>query len=257
MSAQDKLLQAVIARKINFNTPGSMAFEAASLLLRYGTDSRKIQLTPIFKSINQYAQKHGPHGKWRTVDFLEEFIRYHAPNWNWRAEAVKGGIEHRNYKQENKRIAKEIAEDARFGMARATKSHTPDALDGLLLYGLAWELTWEHNRSRCGQRRIVRRTWPTVRELKLATAFSERELKKIMWDLRPAKGEIIKEPLRHKFSRIGAVPLRYAPRLVIGVLNELLNRLQQFSIKDEEREALRKTILTVKRAFAARLRNSR
>ena len=83
MSAQDKQLQAVIARKINFNTPGSMAFEAASLLLRYGTDSRKIELTPIYHTINKYARKQGPHGRWRDAcDFLEEFIQHHAPNWN-------------------------------------------------------------------------------------------------------------------------------------------------------------------------------
>jgi hypothetical protein len=254
MSAQDKQLEAIIAGKINFNTLGNMVFEAASLLLNYRADPRKIELTPIYHTIYRCAQKRGPHGRWRDAcDFLEEFIHYHAPNWNWRAEAVKGGIERRDCKRENERIAKDIAADARLRMARATKSHTPDAPDGLLLYGLACE----HGRSLRGQRRIVRRTLPTLRELKLATAIPEREMRRIMSDLRPKQGEIIKQPLRHKFSRCGAVPLRYGPRLVIGVLNELLNRLQQFSIEDEERESLRKTTLTVKRAFAARLGNSR
>jgi hypothetical protein len=96
-----------------------------------------------------------------------------------------------------------------------------------------------------------------LRELKLATAIPERTLQKIIKSLRPARGEIIKEPLRHKFSRRGAVPLRYGPRLVIGVLNEFVNRLPEFPMDDEQRNQLRKTALVVKRAFVARLNASR
>jgi hypothetical protein len=113
---------------------------------------------------------------------------------------------------------------------------------------------------------IIRETWPTLRELKMATAIPERTLQKIIKNLRPQKNEMTKEPRivplvfdpsRRKFSRHGAVPWRYGPRLVIGVLNEFENRLQEFPINDAERKGLRKTALLVKRAFAARLGFSR
>src|SRR5262249_40708069 len=118
---------------------------------------------------------------------------------------------------------------------------------------------WKH-------RTVIRETWPTLRELKLATAIPERVLARIIKKLRPQKAEMTKEPRivplvfdpsRHKSSRRGTVPLRYGPRLVIAVLNELLNRLPEFPIDDGERKRLRKTALLVKRAFAARLIRSR
>jgi hypothetical protein len=76
------------------------------LAIEGGAAPATIQHKAIFQKINQYAKKNGPHGKWlRARDFLEEFISAHAPGWNWR-------------------------EDARWGMARATKfyvrpSHLP------------------------------------------------------------------------------------------------------------------------------------
>ena len=97
---------------------------------------------------------------------------------------------------------------------------------------------------------------PTLQELNLATAIPERVIKKIIKRLRPKKGEIIKA-VRNKFSKLGAIPLRYAPRLVIGVLNEFVTRLLEFPIDDEERKGLRRTALLVKQAFAARLGRSR
>ena len=269
MSAREKQAEEIVAQKINSNTPGIMAFEAACLLLAIerGADPKAVQGTAIFKKINRYAWKNGPHGKWLgSRDFLEEFIRTHAPGWNWREDARQGENEDRNYARENERIAKEIAEDARRGMARATKYYTPDTPDPVLLWGLAWETrhkkpspeefkefgwsAWKH-------RTVIRKTWPTLRALNLATAIPERRLKKIIKSLRPRKREIIREPLRHKFSRRGAVPLRYGPRLVVGVLDELVNRLPEFPIDDRERNQLRKTALVVKRAFVARLNASR
>jgi hypothetical protein len=255
MSALEKQAQEIVAQKIDFNTPSIMAFEAACLLraIELGTDPQKIYSTPIFKRINQYARKNGPHGKWPGFhgarDFLEDFIQTHAPSWDRQEDARQGEIEDRNSARENERFAKERAEDARWRMAHATKFYTPDAPDGVLLSLLAWEYR--------KRRRIIRRVWPTLRELKLATAIPERTLQKIIKSLRPARGEIIKEPLRHKFSRRGAVPLRYGPRLVIGVLNEFVNRLPEFSMDDEQRKRLRKTALLVRRAFAARLGHSR
>ena len=269
MSAREKHAEDIVAQKINVNTPWIMSFEAACLLLEIerGADPKNIQSRAIFQKINQYAKKNGPHGKWlRPRNFLEDFIQTHAPSWDWREDALQGEIEDRNYARENERVAKEIAEDERWGMARATKYYTADAPDPIELSGLAWEThhkkpspeefkrlgwsAWKHWT-------VARDSWPTLRELKLATAIPERELKKIVRDLRPKKGEIIKESLRHKFSRRGAVPMRYGPRLVIGVLDQFVNRLPEFSISDQERKQLRKTALLVKRAFVARWNASR
>jgi hypothetical protein len=258
-------MEELVGQSINLNTPSIMAFEAACLLLAIerGADSKSIHIRPIFQKINQYAQKNGPHGKWRSArDFLEEFLNTHAPGWDWREDARQGEIEDLNYNRENERIAKEIAEDARYGVALVTKFHTPNEPDGMRLCALAWE----YRRTQRGQRRIIRRTWPTLRELKLATAISERVLTKTVKNLRPKKTEMTKEPrivplvfdaLRCKSRRHGAVPVRYGPRLVIGVLNEFLNRLAEFPIDDGERRRLRNTALMVKRGFAARLERSR
>ena len=160
-------------------------------------------------------------------------------------DARQGEIEGRKQKEEDERITKEIAEDARLSKARTSKFYTPDAPDGFLLCSLAWEYR--------KRRKFTRKTWPTLRELNLATAIPERTLKKIIKSLQAKKGEIIKLPLRHKFSRRGALPLRYGPRLIVGVLREFIDRLPEFPVNDRERKQLRKTALLVKRAFAARL----
>jgi hypothetical protein len=277
MSAREKQAEQIVAQKINSNTPSIMAFEAACLLfaIEGGAAPATIQHKAIFQKINQCAKKNGPHGKWlRARDFLEEFISAHAPGWNWREDARQGEVEDRNYQRENERIAKEIAEDARWGMARATKFYTPNAPDPVLLCALAWE--WRKKRVKdpdarhwwenVKRYRVTRTTWPTLQELKLATAISGRTLGKIIRNLQPKKTEMTKEPRivprtfdasRRRFSRRGAVPLRYGPRLVVGVLNEFVNRLPEFLMDDEERRRLQKMALRVKRAFVAKLTHSR
>jgi hypothetical protein len=246
-AANEKHAEEIVAQKINSNTPSIMAFKAACLLrqIEGGTHHLAIESTPIFQKINQYARENGPHGEWFTCDFLKEFINTYAPGWNWREDARQGEIEGRKQKEEDERITKEIAEDARLSEARTSKFYTPDAPDGYWLCALAWQYR--------KQRRFIRRTWPTLRELKFATAIPERTLKKIIKSLRPKKGEIIKLPLQHKFSRRGALPLRYGPRLIVDVLREFIDRLPEFPIYDRERKQLRKTALLVKRAFAVRL----
>jgi hypothetical protein len=278
MSAREKQAEQIVAQKINSNTPSIMAFEAACLLLEIegGAAPATIQHKAVFQKINQYAKKNGPHGKWlRARDFLEEFISAHAPGWNWREDARQGEIEDRNYQRENERIAKEIAEDARWGMARATKFSTPDAPDPALLCALAWEVRHKKpspeelkrsGRSAWKPWTVIRETWPTLRELNLATAIPERVLTRIIKNLRPQKTEMTEEPRivprtfdasRRRFSRRGAVPLRYGPRLIVGVLNEFVDRLPEFPVDDAEGKRLRRTALLVKRAFAARLGCSR
>jgi hypothetical protein len=277
MSASQKQAEGIVAQNINHNTPGIMAFEAACLLLEIeaGEAPATIQRRPIFQKINQFAKKNGPHGEWRVRDFLKEFLKTHAPGWDYREEALQGGTEDRKYQQESERIAKEIAEDERLSLALFSKFHTPDAPDAIRLRALAWEVrhrkpspegfkqfgwsAWKHWQ-------VIRETWPTLRELKMATAIPERVIEKIIKNLRPQKNETTKEPRiiplvfdpsRGKSVRRGAVPWRYGPRLVIGVLNEFVNRLREFRIDEGERNQLRKTALLVKRAFVARLNRSR
>lgn len=252
MSRSEKQAEEILAQQINSNTPDIMAFEAAHLLLAIesGVHHLAVESSPIFQTINQYARQNGPHGKWLSArDFLDEFLTTHASGWNWREEARRGGKEHRIQKQEDYRVAQEHADDERLRMSWGTKYHTPDKPDDVLLCRLAWEYR--------NHRRSIRRTWPTLRELKLATAIPERTLKDIITNLRPNNHEIIKEPLRHKFVRRGAMPLRYGPRLVGAVLNEFVKRLPEFQLGDRERKELRKIALLLKRAFAARLGCSR
>lgn len=156
-SKHHREMEELVAQSINLNTPSIMAFEAACLLLAIerGADRKSIQIRPIFQKINKYAKNNGPHGKWLSSrDFLEGFIDTHRPGWDWRRDAQQGEIEDRNYQRENERIAKELAEDARYGLALATKFHTPNEPDGVRLCALAWEYRWSPRR----KRRITRRT---------------------------------------------------------------------------------------------------
>jgi hypothetical protein len=97
------------------------------------------------------------------------------------------------------------------------------------------------------------RTWPTLRELKLATAFSEKELRKIIANSRPQTSEIITSVRSHKR---GALPKRYHPRLVLIVLEEFLRRLRDFQISSAEQQTFRGITMTVKRALTFKLSRS-
>jgi hypothetical protein len=254
MSQHEQRMEAIVAENLGQNlidrfltslaeVPLGEAAKWFRLTLEYGSEDAIARCAALVRK-KVWARDTDPDGKFPNRKLLEHFIEVHAPGWDWRKEADEG----KQADDIEERFAKERAEDARWRMAHATKFYTPDAPDGVLLCVLAWEYR--------KRRRIIRRVWPTLRELKLATAIPERTLKKIIKRLRPKKGEIIKLPLRHKFSRRGALPLRYGPRLVIGVLNEFLNRLPEFPIDDAEQKRLRKTALLVKRAFAARLNAS-
>jgi hypothetical protein len=254
MSEDEERFQKVVSKRLGSlaGSPWRIAFEAGCLrlTLEKGTLFQKAICAPLIKKLRgtKWARTNDPRERLSDREFLERLIEAHVPGFDWREDARQGESEDRIREQQDERIAQESAEHARWNMAWATKYYTPDAPDCVLLHGLAWE-----NRK---QRRFIRNPWPTLRELKLATAIPERTLKKIMESLGPKNGEIIKEPFRHKFSRGGALPLRYGPRLVVGVLNEFVNRLSEFAIDDEERERLRKTALLVKRAFVARLERS-
>jgi len=211
---------------------------------------QKARCAPLIKKLRaKWARANDPERRLSDRKFLESFIEAHAPGFDLWEDVRQGEIEDRIREQEDQQIAQEYADDARYRMSLTTKYYTPTAPDGYWLCDLAWEYR--------KRRRLIRTTWPSLRELKRATAIPERTLKRIIENLRPKTDERVTLPFRHKFSRRGALPLRYGPRLIIGVLREFLNRLPQFSIDDDERKQLRKTALLVKRAFAARLGRSR
>jgi hypothetical protein len=243
MSEHDERFEATVPVRLG-SSAWRMAYEAARLrlVLEKGSAFEIARSEPLIRKLREtkWARANDPSGRLFDREFLERFVEAHAPGFDWREDARQGEIEDRIRKQNDEQFAQEHAEDARYGMARATKFYTPDAPDGVLLCALAWEYRKQH--------KFIRRMWPSLRE---------RTLKKIIKSLRPKKGEIIKEPLRHKFVRRGTVPLRYGPRLIIGVLNEFVNRLPEFPMDDEQRKRLRKTALLVKRASAARLGHSR
>jgi hypothetical protein len=104
------------------------------------------------------------------------------------------------------------------------------------------------------------RTWPTLTDLKLATAFSEKKLRTIIANSRPQTSEIT-APLRSKTQRLriskrGALPNRYHPRLVLIVLEEFLKRLRDLPISNAEQQTFRETAMTVKRALTFKLSRS-
>jgi hypothetical protein len=202
MSEHDERLEAIVPVRLG-TSAWRMAHEAAclGLTLEKGSAFEIARCEPLIEKLRQtkWARANDPRGQLSNREFLDRFIEAHAPGFDWRQDALQGEKEDQKHERENERIAKEFA-DARYGLARASKFCTTDTPDGVLLCALAWEYR--------KQRRFIRRTWPSLRELKLATAIPERPLKKIIKSLRPTRGESIKESFRHKFSRRGAVPLR-------------------------------------------------
>src|SRR5262245_61467600 len=88
MTKHDESVEAIIAKKLGppEKSRSRMTFEAAMLLLaiEHGGDPKVVQRNPIFQKIISFAKRKGPHGKWHRVrDFLDQFIKHHAPDWNW------------------------------------------------------------------------------------------------------------------------------------------------------------------------------
>jgi hypothetical protein len=97
------------------------------------------------------------------------------------------------------------------------------------------------------------RTWPTLTDLKLATAISEKEIRRIIANSRPQTLEIA-APIRRR--KQGALPKRFHPRLVLVVLEEFVKQLRDFPIKSAERTRFRQIGMTVKRALSSKLARS-
>jgi hypothetical protein len=264
------------------NRSWEMAFVAARVLLTLerGTEYQKALSDPIIRQLRKWAQVKGPHGVWPNHrDFLTCLIEKHAPGWKWREQIDDGNVRVKQFaaagqpdagrvclswqcteklrrivptdpadwatlpgkiyyggsRSRNERIAKERAWMKRHDEARVNRYVTAGEPDAGMLHDL--------------RKRIIptdRTTWPTLRELNLATAIPERTINRIIANLRPTQAEIVTIPLRHKFRKCGAMPQRYCPRLVVGVLNEFVNPPPEFPIDNEERKRLRKIATRIK-----------
>jgi hypothetical protein len=254
------------------------AFTAACVLhtLDYRTQSQKRYCEDYLNGLrrSRRGQRIDPLGKMRDPEFLEEFVARYAPGWYWlewrdkiddgevrvkrfvptdawqRTEiptdpadwaTFPGKIYYGGSRSRNERIAKEGARMKRRDEARVNRFVTADEPDDGMLHDLRQRMIPTDPAS-----------WPTLRELKLATAMPERTIKKIIANLRPAprQAEIVTIPLRHKFNRCGAMPRRHGPRLVIGVLNEFVDRLPEFQIDDKERKRLRRIAMGIVSRFS-------
>jgi hypothetical protein len=260
------------------------AFTAACVLhtLDYGTQPQKRYCEDYLNGLRRSRRGRmiDPLGKMRDPEFLEEFVARYAPGWNWlewrdkiddgevrvkrfvptdawqRTEiptdpadwaTLPGKIYYGRSRSRNERISEEQARRTRHDQARVKRSITPNEPDAGRVHQLKRIIPTDPT------------TWPTLRELKLATAIGERTIKRIIANLRPAprQAEIVTIPLRHKFSRCGAMPRRYGPRLIIGVLNEFVNQLPEFPIANEDQKRLRRIAMRARGVIASRFSRSR
>jgi len=236
-------------------TARDYALVAARVLhtLGNGTDSQKAQCGPLIKELREYdARANQPH-KWdNDTYFLVDFIRKCAPGWEWWNDVARTGPERAE------RNINEMAEMRRHPRALRERFVTAGKPDPTMLLHM---------------RKVKSRdatTWPTLRELKIATALSERKIKTILAKLRPKPSdcEIVKLPFRHVFTtrgsgnKRGGLPKRYHPRLVLAVIDVFIGDPADYpigdedSIADEEQKCVRKVAMTVKRALIQKLRAS-
>ncbi len=236
--AGQQKLKEQIRRLRNPKAPFPYVFKAASVLLtlELGSPYQKARCDARIIALKKLASKNGPPGPWPDSKlFLEAFIEKHAANWNWRAQITDDELS-----RQNEAIAQENARRARYEKAVRDRFTTADEPDLDILRDLSG-----------GHFPIdLAATWPTLRRLKLATAMPERRVKKIIQSLVPRNGEVIVAGRAGGPNRRGACPKRIAPRLVIGVLNELI-------VETPRSSAVRKIAITAKRSLAARLAASR
>lgn len=197
-----------------------------------------------------------PDGKLEDADFLSCFIKgledsvppgYKRDFELWPHAPVRVSTYHEK-RARDVRIAQDLAQLRRQEKARVNPSLTPAEPDPGVLNDLRLRIIPSDSA-----------TWATLLELALATGIRQRVIRGIIANLRPApsQAEIVTTPFRHKFRSRGAVPKRYGPRLVIGVLNEFLNRLPKFPIDNEGQKRLRKITMRTQMAIASRFNRSR
>lgn len=161
MEAERQKLREQVSKLTNKKDPFPYAFEAACVLytLERGTRYQRANCHWRILDLRKLAQKNGPTGILRDdVSFLNAFIARHAPGWNWREQIGDGELA-----RQNERIVKEQVWLERKEKARRSKFVTPDDPDrGVLLSFLTI-------------RSSDPATWPSLRDLKLATAIGERQ----------------------------------------------------------------------------------
>ena len=149
-----------------------------------------------------------PYGRKRDSDFLEAFIQKCAPGWEWRKHA-----DNENRAAAYERNIRERAQMLRCSRASANRHVLPEAPDPSWLIYLAKRIKPNELMS-----------WPTLRELKLAMAFGERPIKRIIQSAHPKTSEIVMK-----------TPKRFAPRLVLAVVEVFLNRCPGLEIHEKQR----------------------
>jgi hypothetical protein len=208
--------------------------------LESGTPGQKLRCEGRIRKLRntKWGYAIDPYKRMRAPEFLEVFIERCEPGWQWRAQ-----IDNRPGANADARFAKGKEWLARNSKARRSRFITPDDPDtGRLTY-----------------LRLIKpndpTTWPTLRELKIATAIPERTIQKVVASVRSKEAEIVRIPLRHKFAGIrrGAFPKRYGPRLVLAVLETFVDSLRTGAVGNESR----KTAMIVKRALTSKLSRSR
>ena len=249
------------------------AFTAACVLhtLDYGAQSQKSYCLSYLDGLRRSRRGRSvdPLRKMCDPDFLEAFIKRYAPDWNW--------LEWRDKRDKNN--AGEVAVKQFVGSAQPNRGGDPRrwiiptdpaswlTLPGTIYYGSekrSERIAKEQDRQKRHDQAWVNRfippdeahegmlyelrrinpldatSWPTLRELKMATGIDERSLKQMIAALQPAKGEIVRVARRRRFAERGAWPKRFAPRIVIGVLKEFR---RQWSTAPDMIEEDRKRVL--------------
>jgi hypothetical protein len=205
---QDKVREFFVTSKRRL-TASDHALVAARVLftLERGTKYQKTRCQRLVKELLQFAHYNGPRGRWQSHNaFLKDFIRTHAPGWDWRKGA--GTVAARD-----ERYIRELAQDLRSSRAHRNRHILPVAPDPAWLIFLANRI-----------KRNEPMTWTTLKEMKLAMGLSERTIRQTIKSSRPKKSELVLK-----------TPKRFGPRLVLGVIEEFLNRLPDLDIGERQR----------------------
>jgi hypothetical protein len=141
--------------------------------------------------------------------FLEALLERYAPQWKWRSEIARTKVAMDNDDARESAVSEQLAARRVRQIAKANRFVTaydnPDLsrLNSFIRINVT-----------------DKTTWPTRRDLSLATAIPERQIEKIVNQSRPKSSEKATLPLRHVRTGRGRCPIRYAPRLVLAVVRE-------------------------------------
>jgi hypothetical protein len=154
-----------------------------------------------------------PYGRIPDPEFLEAFIRKCALGWDWRKQ-TEGRKQAEKRAAREERYIREWAQMNRDSRAHRNRHVLPERPDPSRLIFLAARI-----------RPNQPMTWPTLKELKLATGLSERTIRQIIKSNRPKKSELIFK-----------TPKRFDLRLVLGVVEKFLERLADVQMDQKPRD---------------------